>query len=175
MGHANVDEFNIARTTPKDFVKKIEDLIPNIQPNVEGKKGFLYVQEKVPKVTLNKGEAAFRDLIEKLQAMEPMDKLVVKKELNMEIPERDEYKNDYINELFSAKKEELKSSEFKNITCHYDIGSSHSAVSAALQIVDDSNFKGARRNNILNPSFKYIGYGSHKLKSKYYNFFIFAE
>ncbi len=175
IGHANVEEFNIARTSPKDYVKKIEDLIPNIQPNADGKKGFLYIQDKIPKITLNKGELAFREIIEKLQAAEPLNKLVVKKELNMEIPDREEFKNDYINELFSAKKEELKDTEFKNITCHYDIGSSNAAVSAALQVVDDSNFKGARRNNILNPDFKFIGYGNHKLKSKHYNFFIFAE
>lgn len=167
-------EFNLARSAPKEYVKKIEELIPNIQPNVDGKKGFLYIQEKVPKVTLNKGEPAFKEVMEKLNNLAPMEKLKIKKELNMEIPEREEYKNEYINELFNAKKEELKDS-FKNITCHYDIGSSIATVSAALQVVDDSNFKGARRNNILNPSFKYVGFGSHKVKAKNYCFFVFAE
>lgn len=107
--------------------------------------------------------------------MSEIPKLKVKKELCIEVPEKEEYKNDYINELFTHKKEELKDSSFKNITCHYDIGSSNAAVSAALQIVDDSNFKGARRNNILNEKFKYVGYGSAKVKAKHYCFFIFAE
>lgn len=141
---------------------------------MEGKKGFLYIQEKVPKVTLNKGEAAFREAIEKLNNMGPVPKLTLRKELYIEIPEKEEYKNEYINQLFSVKKEELKDS-FKNITCHYDIGSSNASISAALQVVDDSNFKGARRNNILNPNFKYVGVGSHKVKTKNYCFFIFAE
>jgi hypothetical protein len=150
-------------------------LIPNIQANTEGKKGFLYVQEKIPKVTLNKGEPAFREAIEKLKTIQPMEKLKLKKELNMEVPEAEEYKNEYINQLFAQKKEELKDGQFKNITCHYDIGSSNAVVSAALQLVDDSNFKGARRNNILNPNFKYVGFGSQKVKSKHYCFFIFSE
>ena len=113
-------------------------------------------------------------MIDKLSNLEPMNKLIVKKELELEVPEKEEYKNDFINELFNAKKEELKD-QFKNITCHYDIGSSNAAVSAALQVVDDSNFKGARRNNILNPNFKYVGIGMQKVKNKFYCFFLFAE
>ena len=174
MAEENVAEFNLARTNPKEYVRKIEILIPNIQPNVEGKKGFLYIQDKVPKVTLNKGENAFKDVMEKLGQLDPMNKLVVKAELNLNVPDQEEYKNDFINEMFSKKKEELKDS-YKNITCHYDIGSAIASVSAALQVVDDSNFKGARRNNILNPAFKYIGTGTHKVKNKFYCFFIFAE
>jgi len=174
MAEENVSEFNLARTKPKEYIKKIEDLIPHIEPNVEGKKGFLYIQEKIPKVTLNKGEPAFKDMIEKLENLSPMGKLTLKKELYLEVPPQDEYKNDFINEMFNHKKEELKD-QFKNITCHYDIGSANAAVSAALQVVDDSNFKGARRNNILNPNFKYVGVGMQKVKNKFYCFFIFAE
>ena len=79
IAEENINEFNLARSAPKEYVKKIEELIPNIQPNVDGKKGFLYIQEKVPKVTLNKGESAFREVIEKLQNLAPMEKLKIKK------------------------------------------------------------------------------------------------
>jgi len=136
---------------------------------------FLYIQDKIPKVTLVKGEPAFKEVIDKLSSMAPIEKLKLKKELNLEIPEKEEYKNEFINELFAHKKEELKDSTFKNITCHYDIGATNAVVSAALQLVDDSNFKGSRRANILNPNFKYVGFGSQKVKNKVYNFFVFAE
>lgn len=175
IAEQNIAEFNIARTKPSEYIKKIESLIPNIQPAGEGKKGFLFSLEKLPKVTLSKGEPAFREIIEKLKTQAPCDKLTIKKELSLEIPEKEEYKNDFINELFNKKKEELAGSSFKNITCHYDIGSSNAEISAALQVVDDSNFKGARRNNILNPAFKYVGFGSAKVKTKHYCFFVFAE
>jgi hypothetical protein len=35
--------------------------------------------------------------------------------------------------------------------------------------VDDTNNKGARRDNILNPLFKYIGISMIKGKGRYYN------
>ena len=107
--------------------------------------------------------------------MEPMKKLILKKDLNIEVPEKEDYKTEFINELFNQKKEELKDSTYKNISCHYDIGSANAGVSAALQVVDDSNFKGARRNNILNTNFKYVGVGYSKLKAKHFCFFIFSE
>ncbi len=103
-----------------------------------------------------------------------MDKLEITEELNMEVPEKEEYKNDYITELFNSKKEQLKD-KFNTISCHYDIGSNNSEVSAALQVVDDSNFKGARRANILNKNYKYVGSGHAKIKAKHYCFFIFAD
>jgi len=103
-----------------------------------------------------------------------MEKLILTKELNLEVPEREDYKNDFINELFNKKKEEVKD-HFKNITCHYDIGSALEKVSAALQVVDDSNFKGQRQKNILNPRFKYVGVGNAKVKKKHYCFYLFAE
>ena len=123
---------------------------------------------------MNKGVSAFKDLISYLNEMQPMGSLTVKQELNIDVPVQEEYKNEFIAEMFAKKKEELKDT-FRNVTCHFDIGSSNALVSAALQVVDDSNFKGVRRSNILNKNFKYVGSGCQKVKAKYFCFFIFAE
>ena len=47
-------------------------------------------------------------------------------------------------------------------------------LSAVLQIVDDTPFKGQRRSNIQNNQFKYIGISHRKVEDEYCFYFVFA-
>ena len=64
----------------------------------------------------------------------------------------------------------IKKNEFSDINkyklfgFHYDNGSIHSEISIILQLVDDNDANGQRRNNILNRDFKYLGVSVGKIK-----------
>lgn len=55
--------------------------------------------------------------------------------------------------------------KYSSLTFNLDLGVSDPVISAVLQIVDDSNFKGRRRANILDKDVKYAGI-SHAAKGK---------
>jgi len=153
-------------------------MIKYIQPNPEPKKNqnFVYVQDKVPKTMLFRGEEAFKEMIKILNAMKPLHKLEVLKELSIEVPEnsKDWSNKESISVLVNKKKEEL-SDRFNQFSFHYDMGTSIPEVSAVLQLVDDNiGFSGLRRKNILSSDFKYVGVGFNKEKTKYCFYFLFA-
>jgi len=167
------------REKPKEYSSKVQDLIKNIQPNPEPKKNqnFIYVQEKVPKTMLLKGEEAFKEMIAILNKMSPLHKLSIKKELSIEVPEssKDWGNKDIIASLVNKKKEELKD-KYSNFSFHFDMGTSIPEVSAVLQLVDDNvGFAGLRRRNILSETNKYVGVGYAKEKTKYCFYFLFAS
>ena len=154
-------------------------MIKNIQPNPEPKKNqnFVYVQEKVPKTMLLKGEVAFREMMEILSKMKPLPKFEVVKELSIDVPESSkEWGNkDNIAMLVNKKKEELKD-KYSNFSFHYDMGTNIPEVSTVLQLVDDNvGFAGLRRKNILSENHKYVGVGYNKEKTKYCFYFLFAN
>lgn len=178
-GDEIIHEFNSIRENPKGYASKVEDLIKNIQPNPEPKKGqnFVYVQDKVPKTMLHKGEEAFREMVGILNTMKPLNKLEIKKDLSIEVSEnsKDWSNKDAIAVLVNKKKDELKD-KYSNFGFHYDMGTSIPDVSAVLQLVDDNvGFAGLRRKNILNEGYKYIGVGYNKEKTKYCFYFLFAS
>ncbi len=139
-GEEIVKEFNEMRTQ-KGYTAKIEEMIKNIQPNPQPKKNqnFIYVQNKVPKTMLLKGEEAFREMIDILNSMDPLPKFTFTKELAVEVPEgsKEWSDKDNIANLVNNKKEELKD-KYSSFTFHYDMGTSLPEVSAILQVVDDN-------------------------------------
>jgi len=126
---------------------------------------------------LHKGEEAFREMIGILNTMNPLPKLTIKKDLSIEVPEnsKDWSNKDSIASLVNKKKEELKD-KYTNFGFHYDMGTSLPDVSAVLQLVDDNvGFAGLRRKDILSDTYKYVGVGYNKEKTKYCFYFLFAS
>lgn len=172
-----VKEFNKVRTNPLEYVPKVEELIQYIQPGAGPKNNPMYIQEKIPKTVLLRGEPAFRDLIETLSSKEPLGVLELRKDLALAVPEESSQwpKRDVFSNLMHQKMEELKD-VYKNFSFHYDIGTCDAHISTVLQIVDDNpGFNGLRRGNILNPEYKYVGIGHAKEKTKYCFYFLFAN
>jgi len=56
-----------------------------------------------------------------------------------------------------------------------DLGVSDPETCLLLQIVDDSPFKGKRRDNILNPTMKSVGISFMKQKTKFCSYVTFAK
>jgi len=174
-----VNEFNLLRSDPNGYVPKIEELIKYIQPNPEPKKNqnFIYSQEKLPKTMLLNGEVAFRDMINILKVTAPLPSFEFKQDLVIEVPENSKewFNKDVINTLFNKKKEELRD-KYQSFSFHYDIGTCIPNVSTVLQVVDDNvGFSGSRRHNLLSETFKYIGIGCAKEKTKYCFYIVFAN
>jgi len=126
---------------------------------------------------LNKGEEAFREMIDYLNSMKPLAKLELKKELSIEVSDnsKDWNNKDTITALVNKKKDDLRD-KYSNFSFHYDIGTSLPDVSAVLQLVDDNvGFAGLRRKNIISENHKYIGVGYNREKTKYCFYFLFAR
>ncbi len=130
----------------------------------------------MPKVALVKGEQAFRDFIEKMKQMNPLNALESKEELKVPIPEEPKTWTDKgsIGEAVSKKKADLKE-KFSNFSFHFDVGSPSAEISFILQLVDDTPFKGSRQKNIINPDLKYVGINSFKVKNKNCGYFLFSN
>ena len=103
-----------------------------------------------------------------------MDELEIHEDLMVDIPMIEDFNISIIQDILIKKKEDVKD-KFNNVYCHFDIGSNNPVASTVLQIVDDSNFRGIRRSNILSNILKYVGYGHIKVKTKHYYLFFFAN
>jgi len=126
---------------------------------------------------LNKGEEAFREMIDYLNSMKPLAKFELKKELSIEVSDnsKDWNNKDTITALVNKKKDDLRD-KYSNFNFHYDIGTNLPDVSAVLQLVDDNvGFAGLRRKNIISENHKYIGVGYNREKTKYCFYFLFAS
>ncbi len=118
---------------------------------------YIYYQEGHPSIILNRGAEAFEKCVEILSNTTPKNELQFHSSLNLLIPENKYYwtKREYLLNLISLKKSELKNSEINAF--HFDIGSEDAEISLIVQLVDDNSFNGIRRANLLNEKYKYVG------------------
>jgi hypothetical protein len=173
-------ELNKCRLNPAAYADIVERHLQYIKPNEDpnSKNAAFYVREGMPKISLSKGESAFKEFAQKLREMIPMNKLEFRSNLQIPIPETptEWTSKEYIATSVNNCKNELKStSNYKSFNFHFDVGSPLSENSFVLQLVDDTPFKGSRSRNILNPKFSYVGISSHKLKNKHCGYFLFAN
>jgi hypothetical protein len=172
-----IDLINNLRTNPKSLIPAIEEVIQHIKPNPSGKGGdFVFEKEGHQKSSLLRGEPAFRETIEQLLKAKPLPELKFAEDIIVKVPEASAEwtKREIISQLLSEKKKENENKYIQN-GFHFDLGTSDPVISLVLQVVDDNNFKGQRRNNLLSPSFKFIGI-SHKAsgKTKFCTYLTFA-
>ena len=159
------DVFNKIRTQPKLFAEIIEQ---NKQFVFEVKDNkILFLKEGTPKIKLKKGVSAFDSCAQLLRKMQPLNALDYSKRLEIKVPERKEdwVKAQVIKHKIEKKKQEVLD-DFGCFSFHYDLGSIDPLVSAVLQIVDDSNFDGFRRENILSEDFCFVGITDAKQNGK---------
>lgn len=135
---------NKIRNNPESFIKDIEIAISNIQKY----KNKLIYNGKI-KIYLNKGEKMFKEAIEYLRKTKSMKPLTFNKEIGIEMPSEEEYKND--KDIF--RKKILKEKKIKNIERYYREAIKDPYTGVLMMIVDDTiKNEGEKRNTILNPS-----------------------
>ncbi len=175
-----VKELNACRLNPPSYASLVEKHMQYIVPNEDqnAKNKAFYVREGMPKISLLRGEEAFKEFAEKLRNMEPLSKLEYRSNLQIEIPQESSNwaSKSTIADSVNKVKQEMKEVHcYKNFNFHFDIGSPFSEVSFVLQLVDDTPFKGSRSRNILNPTFQYLGISSQKVKNKHCGYYLFAN
>ncbi len=94
------------------------------------------------------GPSKFYEFLEFLRKLEPLKELKLNSELNIPVPEKNDWaKKEYFSKLVHKKKKDLQNN---NIYFHFDIGYNDFETSAMLQLVDDNVFfKGKRRHHLL--------------------------
>ena len=170
-------EINLARTNPSYYAEKLEDMIKLIKPNKSEKKNknrqiYKYVLEYSHKknIGLSTGEESFRKAIDLLRNMIPLNPLQMESEIYIDIEK--EHLTD-IENVIIEKTKKIKE-KFPKLKVHMDM-IRDPELSAILQIVDDTVFKGKRREAILNPNFKLISLSQVKNENKeLYTFLSFA-
>ena len=160
---------NKIRTNPKSFIKYIQKAQYNISKDKKGNsiyKGNL-------KVALTKGKEAFEEAISSLKKMKPMNPLLFKKDLCVEIPtnEKEFRSGNYLkNKIKEKMNKGIKIDAFwRDIIKDPEIN-------FLLMIVDDNPINlGAKRKDILNPKMKYIGINSAYFGSFFVSYLVLSS
>ena len=152
-----LEQINEIRKNPRSFRQKLIKAKDSIKLD---KRGNLYYSGRI-KVALYKGQEAFDEAILSLEQMKPMEPLIYKKELRIEISkDKSDFKNgDYLRKKIN----ELVKGGTKVRAFWRDI-INDVEINVLLMIVDDNPIKrGAKRKDILNPEMKYVGINSGKV------------
>ena len=125
-------------------------------------------------VVLKIGKNLFNSTLDILKNFEGMNELKWSDDLCLQISDKfeDITKRETISNLLSEIEELGK---FHKIGFYYDIGIKNPIISTVLQIVDDSPFRGNRRNDILNSTFTHIGITSKIVDGNICSYFTFGS
>ena len=155
---------NKTRTNPKSFIDTIKIWKEKI---VYKNNQYLLPISNEIYISLNKGVNAFDECITYLNQLEPMNSLIMKEELSINIEDniKENYEESnytyfsFFEKVIKIKKKELEKNnkKYKISGFHYDKSCDNPECSLVLQIVDDNMGDLSRRKNLLNPYFTYIG------------------
>lgn len=158
------DEFNLARTNPKEYSNKISNHMKYIRN--EGDYMY-YVEKNGIKLKLHSQKQGFIDCSKFLSNSEPIHALQFNKDLIIDIPYdySEQLDKEAMVEKALKKKKQLFCSNF-TFGFHFDKGSVNPETSCVLQLVDDNCESRLRRNNIMNHNFTQVGISVRKVNFK---------
>lgn len=163
------DQINQIRVKPQSFIPKIKKAIKKITYD---KRGNLIYKGKL-KVALYKGQKAFIEAISDLNEIDPMDPLVFKKELCVDISNIDkEFKSgDYLRLKINE-----KINDGISIRAFWRDIINDPEINFLLMIIDDNPIKmGDKRKDILDPEMKYIGINSGHLGDNFVCYTVLSD
>lgn len=170
-----IDIINLARANPCSFSKNIVDQIQYIKENdrKNSKGDYVLLKEDICKVGLIRGKEAFIESAEMMSVQPSLSNLEYREDMCMQISNERE---DWVDKDFIESYLEEKSSylNYKYFGFHFDLGVVDPMTSVVLQIVDDNLFSFQRRNNILNPNYKFIGISNKKIDNHFCVYLTFA-
>ena len=174
------DEENIDKTKPTDefsqillgFINKLREnphscinLIQNSESNIQIDKHHRLIYKSRAKVALNKGLKSFEEAKLILSNTKPMEKLKYDYNLRIKMPkeEKDLKNKNYLkNEVF------IKNDNGMDIKSYWREIIWDPETCFILMIVDDNGKNsGAKRRDILNPNYKYIGLNSKMINKSF--------
>ena len=174
------DEENIDKTKPTDefsqillgFINKLREnphscinLIQNSESNIQIDKHHRLIYKSRAKVALNKGLKSFEEAKLILSNTKPMEKLKYDYNLRIKMPKEEKglkNKNYLKNEVF------IKNDNGMDIKSYWREIIWDPETCFILMIVDDNGKNsGAKRRDILNPNYKYIGLNSKMINKSF--------
>jgi len=176
-----VNLINEIRSDPSKYSSIILDNIQYISKEIrieandetgqnEEKVEILF-QKKV-KVKLYEGERAFIKASDYIKYIHPMDDLIFKEEIKLELPNTEEEMND---KLFLKNKLKILKDKY-NISAFFKDSIRNPEVALLLMIVGDyANTENKKRNALLNPEYKYIAVNSKFLGNIFIAYFTFSK
>jgi len=149
------------RNNPKEYAKVVESHIQYIKYTEDSKKVY---ENGDYKMSLVKGEEAFRNCIDILSKTNPLKTFEFSDEIRIICPDKIDEQSLYYQDQLDNLRE--KHSE-KKIEFNFDIAFPKPEIITVLQLVDDNNsHKGNRRANLLNENFRNVGISIKKSRGK---------
>ena len=178
-----IDLINKLRTDPKSFAeiilsnmqyinKKIKIVSDNTTGHVE-EKIQIFFQKKV-KVELYRGEEAFIETANFLHNLKPLNQLIYKDDIKINIlPENEE---EIKNDKFLLKDQIIEIRKKSNINAFFKDNVKNPEIGLMLMIIGDyKTSQNKKRNTILNPDYKYIAVNSKFIGQKFVSYFTFSK
>lgn len=167
-----VELINIIREDPPAYADIVEKSIENIVQETDQNNEVKLIFKKKVKVALSRGEEAFREAVEELRNIEPVEPLEFKEEICVSLPESEED----IRDPNYLKEQVKKLRENYNIDIFYKDLIKVPEISALLMVVDDSRKNpGRKRQSVLNKDFKYVGISSKFVGNTFVAYFTFSK
>ena len=153
------------------YISKEVRIEANDETGQNEEKVEILFQKKV-KVKLYEGERAFIKASDYIKYIKPMDELVFKEEIKLELPNTEEEMND---KLFLKSKLKMLKDKY-NICAFFKDSIKNPEVALLLMIVGDyANTENKKRNALLNPEYKYIAVNSKFLGNTFLAYFTFSK
>ena len=173
-----INLINELRLNPSKYSEVIEDnvqyIYKEVRNEVNKESGEIeekeeYIFQKKVKVRLYEGENAFLKAADYLKSINPMNELIYKEEIKLELSDNiEEIKNNNII------KEKIKSK--KNINAFFKDSVRNPEIGLLLMIIGDyKNSQNKKRNALLNPDYKYIAVNSKFIGDKFVSYFTFSK
>ena len=167
-----LDEINLARRDPKEYSKKLKNLLYLIKANPSNNKIHLLYDDDL-KIKLKKGATTFKSCIEYLKAAPTVKPIELVDDLAIPFPHSNPKQclnKDYIGECIENIRAKVEN-KYEIYDFQYDI-SPNPVLSTIIQVVDDSDSHYQRRGNIMSENVKYVGISYGEIKKGVFCFYL---
>ena len=158
---------NEIRKNPKGYIKNVEEAMAFIQ---KYKNRLVYIGNI--RVYLNKGEKMFKEAINYLKNIKPMNNLILNEDICIELPNEKEFNND----CNYFKNKIIKERKIKNIERYYREAIKDPYTGVLMMIVDDTDKnQGEKRKTILDPNLNNVGIKCRFYGNKFLAYLTFGK
>ena len=167
-----LEVINGIRSDPAKYSQKILELADFVK--IEDQK--IIFDKNGTRVGLNRGVEHFKTVAALISEKTNSPDLELREDICVVIPENFDLKDKQWQDSLLKSLKIDTGDKYSAYAINIDVGSDHAETSMLLQIIDDNKiFNGKRRDNILNPNYKYAGISYSKQKNRSIWLLIFAS
>ena len=156
------DYINKLRRNPKYIANMIDE---NKKYIIMEDSNKLFFRKNNIKFNLNKGTPIFDETINVLNNLEPMNKLILNKNIIEDLPDNEDDINnfDYINNQVT-----ILQKNGNHISSYWKEKIKDPEIAFLMMVIDDNYVQeGLKRKDLINPEYKYIGISSIEINDKF--------